>query len=65
MFVDGQWPFVNPVFAQLKTVLLCRFLAVKDRSLDAFDFYDRAEAAGTEDGALRVPIKSSGKGWYR
>jgi hypothetical protein len=30
----GSRPFVNPVFAQLKTVLLCRFLAVKDRAVD-------------------------------
>jgi hypothetical protein len=27
-------PFVNPVLAQLKTMLLCRFLAVKDRPVD-------------------------------
>src|SRR6266481_6833625 len=38
-------PLINPVFAQLETVLLCRFLAVKDRALDALDFYNRAEAA--------------------
>jgi len=37
--------FVNPVFAQFETVLLCRFLAVKDRALDSFNFYNRAKAA--------------------
>jgi len=36
---------INPVFAQFETVLLCRFLVVKDRALDALDFYNRAEAA--------------------
>jgi muramoyltetrapeptide carboxypeptidase LdcA involved in peptidoglycan recycling len=54
-------PLVNPAFAQLKAVLLCRFLAVKERPLDAFDFYKRAEAARKEDRALRVPVKSSCK----
>jgi hypothetical protein len=39
---------INPVFAQFETVLLCRFLAVKDRALDAFDFYNRAEATYTK-----------------
>jgi hypothetical protein len=29
-------------------VLLCPFLAVKDRALDALDFYDRAEANWTK-----------------
>ena len=42
-------PLVNPAFAQLKAVLLCRFLAVKERPLDAFDFYKRAQTARTED----------------
>jgi hypothetical protein len=38
-------PLINPLFAQLKTALLSRFLAVKDRPLDAFNFYNRAEAS--------------------
>jgi hypothetical protein len=33
-------PLVNPIPAQLKAVLLGFFLAVEDRSLDAFDHYD-------------------------
>jgi hypothetical protein len=32
----------------LETVLLCRCLAVKDRTLDAFDLYNRAEATYTK-----------------
>jgi hypothetical protein len=35
--------FINPVFAQLKAVLLGFFLAVKDSTSDAFNFYNRAE----------------------
>ena len=56
-------PFANPVFAQFEAVLLCGFLAVKDRTLDTLDFYNRAEAAWTKNHALRVPLKSSCKGW--
>jgi hypothetical protein len=55
---------VNPVFAQFKTVLLCCFLAVKDRTLDALDFYNRTEATWTKDSSLRVPLESSCKGRY-
>jgi hypothetical protein len=40
--------FVNPVFAQFETVFLCRFLVVKDRTLDAFDLYNLAEATYTK-----------------
>ena len=29
--------FINPLPAQLETVLLCGFLVVKDRTFDAFD----------------------------
>jgi hypothetical protein len=46
--VKFRLPLINPVFAQLETVLLCCFLAVKDRTLDAFDFYNRAEATNTK-----------------
>jgi hypothetical protein len=56
-------PLINPVFAQLETVLLCRFLAVKDRTLDALDFYNRTEAAWTKNNALGVPFESRCKGW--
>jgi hypothetical protein len=43
---DWSRPFVNPVFAKLKAVLLGRFLAVKDRPFDAFDLHNRAEPTG-------------------
>ena len=33
---------MNPVFAQLKTVLLGFFLVVKDRSFDAFELKENA-----------------------
>jgi hypothetical protein len=37
-------PLVDPVFAQLKAMLLGFFLAFKDRPIDAFDLYNRTEA---------------------
>ena len=39
--VGASRPLVNPVLAQLKTVVLSGFLAVKDRPLDAFDLHNR------------------------
>jgi hypothetical protein len=56
---------INPVFAQLETTFLCCFLAVKDRTLDAFDFYNRFEAAWAKDSSLGVPVKSSCNGAVR
>jgi hypothetical protein len=38
-------PVINPFFTELEAVLLRRFLAVRDRPLDAFDLYNRAEAS--------------------
>jgi hypothetical protein len=35
-------------------MLLRRFLAVKDRALDAFDFYNRAEAGDLRQIAVEV-----------
>lgn len=41
--------FVNPFLAELDRMLLSGFLAVKDRPIDAFDFYNRAEAIWTQN----------------
>ena len=39
-------------FAQLEAMLSCRVFALKDRSSDALDFYNRTEAAWTKNNAL-------------
>ena len=55
-FADGK--ILNPSFSdyrlprfrdapQLKTVLLSRFLTIKDRLLDTFDLHNRTEPTGT------------------
>ena len=41
-------PLIDPLLAKPKAVLFRRFLAIKDMTLDAFDFYNRAEAAYTK-----------------
>jgi hypothetical protein len=53
--LSSQGPFVNPGLAQLKAVLLRRFLAVKDWPFDAFDLYNRTEVACAKDSSLRIP----------
>jgi hypothetical protein len=55
---------VYPVLAKLESVAFCCFLAVKERSLDAFDLHNRAEATWTKYDALCIPLKARCKGWY-
>jgi hypothetical protein len=55
-------PLINPVFAQFEAVLLCCFLTVKDRTLDALDLYNRTEAA--RNAVLSFTITASQSGFH-